>query len=727
MRRRGLPRLLAPLVAGSVLCAGCASQTQRPEPAAAPSQSPQVPLSLLEQLGGGHPAKGSRASLALSTALGRLWLGAAWYPEQWPQSTWDRDLSLMQAAGINVVRVGEFAWSRLEPAEGQYRLEWLARAIRMAQRHHIAVVIGTPTDAPPAWLTSRYPQVLSLGPDGRRAEHGGRRQFSYSSPLYRQFCRDIVTRLAQRFGHDPDVIGWQIDNEYTDESYDPATRAQFQRWLQRRFGTLDALNRAWTTAYWSQTYTAWSQIPLNAVPGNPGLMLAHRHFVTHTWRSYQQNQIAALRPHIAPRQFITSNFGGLGWSDNWDHYALAQDLDLASWDDYVGQGHLDAYRNGAISDFVRGWKRRDYWVMEAQPGFVDWAPISNSLDEGEVRAMTWQSIGHGADAVLFWQWRSALNGQEQYHGTLVGPDGKPVPLYREVAQIGREFRQASAAIAGTAPASRVAILTTYDSRWAIDFQRHSASYRQQQVLLDFYHPLEDLTHSVDVVSAYAPLARYKVVVAPGLNVIPQKLARRLAAYVRGGGHLILGPRSGMKDRFDRLDVHRQPGPLVAVLGGRVQQYYALDSEVPVSGPAGMGEASIWAEALQPLTRQTRVILRYAPNSSWLSSQPAALSRPYGRGEITYLGALLDPELVRSLLRQQLAAGGVASFAAPLPPDVELMRRYGGGREITILINHGASPRTITLRDSMRDLLHPGVTVREVVLGAQGVAVLEERF
>jgi beta-galactosidase len=663
----------------------------------------------------------------VSTALGRLWLGAAWYPEQWPQSAWDRDLSLMQAAGINVVRVGEFAWSRLEPAEGEYDFDWLARAIAMAQRHHIAVVIGTPTDAPPAWLTSRYPEVLGVGPDGRRAEHGGRRQFSYSSPLYRKFCRDIVTRLAQRFGHDPNIIGWQIDNEYTNESYDAATRTQFQQWLRRRFGTLAALNRAWTTAYWSQTYTAWGQIPLNAQPGNPGLMLAHRHFVTRTWRDYQRNQITALHRYIAPRQFITSNFGGLGWSDNWDHYTLAYDLDVASWDDYVGQGHLDVYRNGAVSDFVRGWKRRDYWVMEAQPGFVDWAPVSNSLDEGEVRAMTWQSIGHGADAVLFWQWRSALNGQEQYHGTLVGPDGSPVPLYHEVAGIGREFRRASAAIAGTTPVSQVAILTTYDSRWAIELQRQSADYRQLDVLLEYYRPLEDLTHSVDIVSANAPLARYKVVVAPGLNVIPQTLARHLAAYVRGGGHLILGPRSGMKDRYDRLDSRRQPGPLIAVLGGRVQQYYALDSEVSVSGTAGTGEASIWAEALQPLNRQTRVILRYAPNSSWLSSQPAALRRAYGRGEITYLGALLDPQLTRSLLQQTLAVARVTSSVGTLPPDVELMRRYGRGREITVLINHGKSRRTITLPQSMRDVLRPGVTVREVTLGTQGVAVLEGRI
>ncbi len=727
------PRLLASLITTGMLCAGCASPAYKPSPAASTPSSAKVgtassaatspSVALLTQLGGAHPAKGPRHPAAVSTAVGRLWLGAAWYPEQWPQSDWERDLSLMQAADINVVRIGEFAWSRLEPAEGQYDFDWLARAIRMAQRHHIAVVIGTPTDAPPVWLTSRYPQVLRVGRDGRRAEHGGRRQFSYSSPLYRRFCRDIVTRLARRFGHDPDVIGWQIDNEYTNESYDAGTRAQFQRWLQHRFGTLAALNRAWTTAYWSQTYTAWSQIPLNALPGNPGLLLAHRHFVTQTWRSYQQNQIAALRRYIAPRQFITSNFGGLGWSDNWDHYALARGLDVASWDDYVGQGHLDVYRNGAISDFVRGWKRRDYWVMEAQPGFVDWAPISNSLDRGEVRAMTWQSVGHGADAVLFWQWRSALNGQEQYHGTLVGPDGNPVPLYREVAAIGREFRLASAAVAGTTPASQVAIVTTYDSRWAIDFQRQSADYDPLQTLLDYYRPLEDLTHSVDIVSASAPLTRYKVVIAPGLNVIPQGLGRHLAAYVRGGGHLILGPRSGMKDRYDRLDARRQPGPLVPVLDGRVQQYYALDAPVGVSGPAGAGTASIWAEALQPLSGQTRVMLRYAPDTSWLSGQPAALRRAYGRGDITYLGALFDPQLTRGLLRRALAAAGVRSAPIKVPPDVELMRRYGKGRDVVILINHGASPRTVALPHVMRDLLHPGVTLRQITLGAQGVAVL----
>ncbi len=663
-------------------------------------------------------------SPAVRTALGRLWLGAAWYPEQWPESRWPKDLALMQAAGINVVRVGEFAWSALEPHQGVYHFGWLERAIAAAARHHIYVVIGTPTDAPPAWLTSRYPQVLRIHADGRRAEHGNRRQFSYASPLYRTFCRDIVTRLAERFGHNPDVVGWQIDNEYTNESYDAGTRRQFQLWLKHRFGTLAALNHAWTTAYWSQTYTAWNQIPLNALPDNPGLMLAHRQFVTATWLSFQRNQLRALRAHIAPRQFITTNIGGLGWSDNWDHYAITRPLDIAAWDDYVGEGQLNFYRNGAMSDFVRGWKRQDYWVMEAQPGFVDWAPVNNSLVKGGVRAMTWESIGHGADAVLFWQWRSALGGQEQYHGTLVGPDGRPEPLYGEVQRIGREFKRASAVIAGTSPRSQVALLVSYESRWAIDFQRQTRRYHQLRVLLDYYRPLENLTHSVDIVAARAPLTRYKIVFAPSLNVISRSLARHLRAYVLGGGVLVLGPRSGMKDQYDRLNVERQPGPLVPLLGGRVQQYYALAEPVAVAGVAGHGTGRIWAEALRPFSSATQVLLRYGVGNAWLAGEPAAIERRYGHGAILYLGTLLGRRLMHEFVERALAAAGVRSPFGALPRGIELMRRVGAGREVVILINHGGSTHTVRLPYAMHDVLQRGHLLRSVRLRAQGVAVLE---
>ncbi len=493
-------------------------------------------------------------------------------------------------------------------------------------------------------MTTKYPDTLGTDSNGRLREHGSRRQFSYASPHYRQFCVRIATAIAQRFGHDPNVIGWQIGNEYTDESFDDATRKQFQDFLRNKYKTLDALNQHWATAYWSQTYDRWDEIPLNAGGNNPGLMLDHRHFVTQTWRSFQQDQIAAIRPLAGKRQFITTNIGGLGWSDNWDHYAMTEDLDLASWDDYVGTGHLNVARNAFMNDFVRGWKQQNFWVMETQPGFVNWSLVNNSLNRGETRALAWQTVGHGADALLYWQWRSALNGQEQYHGAVIGPDGSPLPLYDEVQQIGREFQKTSAAIAGTSPTADVAILADYDSRWAIDFQLHNRNYDQLEVLLDYYQALAAQGRTVDVISANAPLLKYKLVVAPSLNVISQSLAEHLIEYVRAGGHLILGPRSGMKDEFNSLDSHRQPGPLADALGGRVEQFYALDAPIPITDGSTSGTATIWAEQLSSKNPDTKTLLHYGKSNGWLDDQPAVLSRALGSGSITYIGAIVMKKL-----------------------------------------------------------------------------------
>jgi len=653
-----------------------------------------------------------------------LLLGAAWYPEQWPESRWDADLQLMEDAHLHVVRVGEFAWSTMEPSPGHYSFAWLARAIRLAEKHHIAVVIGTPTDAPPAWLTSAHPEILRVDAAGHRAEHGGRRQFNYASPEYRVFCATIAGQLAQRFGHDPAVIGWQIGNEYTDESFDPQTRRQFDNWLRRKYGTLDALNRDWTTAYWSQTYDRWDEIPLPTDGGNPGLLLDHRRFVSDTWRSFQQVQIDAIRRYADPRQFITTNIGGLGWSDNWDHYEITQPLDQAAWDDYVGEGHLNVARNAAMHDFARGWKRKIFWVMETQPGSVNWAPINTTLDRGETRAMAWQAVGHGADAVLYWQWRDALNGQEQYHGALVGPDGIPLPIYSEICGIGNEFERASAALRGTKPVAQVAIVVSYDSRWAIDFQPHSKNYDQLQVLLGSYRPLRDERLTVDIVSADAPLDSYKVVFAPSLNVISKELAAHLLAYVTQGGHLLLGPRSGMKDEHDALNIERQPGPMVVPLGGRVEQYYALDGGVPVSGTLGSGSASIWAEQLSKSTPDTQVLLRYGKSNGWLDGQPAMITRPVGQGRITYLGAILNPDLMHRIISWATAAAQIQPEFGAIPANVEVCRRVGASHTVFVVINHGSAAAKILLPAAMHDLLNGG-QVGSVELDPQGVAVLSK--
>lgn len=666
------------------------------------------------------------AGFARGEGVPPLMMGAAWYPEQWSEAQWEADLQKMQDAGLNMVRIGEFAWSSLEPEEGKYDLDWMERAVDAAARHGIVTIVGTPTDTPPAWLTSKYPEVLRVTEEGVQMQHGSRRHFSIGSSKYRELCAGIVGKLAERFGHNPHVIGWQIGNEYTEDSFDPESRRKFHEWLEVKYGSLDALNKHWVTAYWSQTYSDWSQIPMTTGRANPGLLLDYKRFVTDTWRSFQKNQLDVLRKRINARQVITTNLGGLGWANRFNREVIARDLDLISWDEYVGSGHLDPVRMGSTHDLVRGWKQRNFWVLEIQPAFVDWAGVSNALDKGETRAMCWHAVGHGADCVAFWQWRSALNGQEQYHGSLVGPDGEPVPLYPEVAQLGREFAKAGKVLTGTTPVSQVALIHDYDSRWAIEFNKFSKLYDQMEVLEDYYRVLREQAQSVDIVVPTVDLSRYKLVVAPSLNVVSADLARQLTDYVKAGGHLVLGPRTGMKDEFNALNTQRQPGPLVDTLGGRVEQFYALSGgqNVPVSGDWGQGEASIWAERLE-ITRPdagAEVLMKFGAGDDWLTGRPAVIRRKVGKGTITYLGSVLDEHLMEAMAKTVVAEAEVDSPVLIAPEGVDVCRRVGGGREVWVLTNFSKGAKEVALPGPMTDVLG-GETVERVSMPRYGVAVL----
>jgi beta-galactosidase len=648
-------------------------------------------------------------------------LGTSWYPEQWPESRWEADLALMQQAGIHLVRLGEFAWSRMEPGEGQYDLDWLDHAVTAAAQHGIYSVLGTPTAGPPAWLTQKYPETLRVNENHIPAEHGNRQHFNFANAKYREFARKIAEQMAKRFGHNPWVLGWQIDNEYAEESYDPDTKAQFQQWLKGHYGTLDNLNTRWTTAYWSQTYSDWSQIPIQTGYGNPGLLLSWKRFVSDTWRSYQKNQLDVIRANSDRRQFITTNT--MGWFDGFDHYTVTQDLDLASWDDYVGRGHLDPIANGAAHDLARGFKRKNFWVIETQPGSVNWANINNSLDKGEVRAMAWHAIGHGADAISYWQWRSALSGQEQYHGTLVGPDGTPVPVYAEVQQLGREFAKVGPVLAGTSVKSEVAILHSYDSRWAIQWQKHNAEYSTVAEIIGYYRPLRAISQSIDIIPPTAALSQYKLVVAPGLNVLSEAAAKNLSDYVRQGGHLVFGQRSAMKDDDNRLQPQRQPGPLTELLGGRVEQYYALLAPIPVEGQFGSGQARLWAELLSIKDGNTQVLESYEKSNGWLDGQPAAITRPVGKGRITYIGAWLDDLGMTAAAKWMTDISGVKPALGPVPEGIEVYPRNGDGGTVFILVNLAKTEQSVLLPSPMTDLLEGG-SKQTLTLPQYGVAVMQ---
>lgn len=658
-------------------------------------------------------------------------LGAAWYPEQWDDATVDRDLETMEAAHIHVARIAEFAWSSMEPSEGQYDWGWLDRAIEKAEKHHIFIVLGTPTAAPPAWLTTKYPETLRIDENGQRDEHGNRAQFSYTSTKYRALARGITEAMAKRYGHNPNVVGWQLDNEIGNESFDPVTRAEWHAWLKKKYGTIDRLNTLWTTKYWSQTYDNFDQIPMHSHDENPALLLDYKRFVSDVWKSYLENQVSAIRPYADPRQFITTNT--MGWYDGFDSYVVHGVLDIAAWDEYIGGDNggddYDWENIGAAHDLTRGYKQKNFWVMETEPAFVNWRKTNNPLNKGQVRDIAWQAIGHGADAVEYWQWRSALNGQEQYHGTLVGPDGKPVPVYAEAQQIGTEFEKAGNALGGTIPVANVAVLHDFDSRWAINFQRHADKFDPVAELVAFYRPLREQAQGVDVIAPTAELSHYKLVVAPTLHVLPRATAEHLIAYVKQGGHLVLGPRSGMKDEYDALWPDRQPGPLEALLGGRVSEFYALGGPIattPVVSGGAEGKGQVWAELLEPLDPATAVLATYKPgpwSAGWLDDQPAILTRQVGKGRITYVGFWPDEATLSALAASWLKDTDVAPLLPNAPVGVEVCERAGEGRRVFVLINHTTETKQVALPGSMKDLLKGGTT-SSVQLGKYGVAVLQ---
>ena len=656
-----------------------------------------------------------------SSPSARLHLGTAWYPEHWPEQRWPEDIRLMQAAGLTVVRMGEFAWSTLEPAEGEFHFDWLDRAIVQLAEAGMVTVLGTPTAAPPAWLVQSHPELLAVDESGRRIQFGNRCHYCVNAPEFHAATRRLVTAMAEHFGANPNAIGWQIDNEYNRVCYCEHCQRFFQQFLAQKFGSLEALNEAWSTRYWSETYSAWEQITIPIGPHNPGLMLEFKHFVTESYCQFQGLQVELLRPHLQPGVWITHNF--MGWFDGFDHYKMTEDLDLAAWDWYVGTGSHDYLSSGAIHDLTRGFKRRNFWLMETQPGNVNWAAINSSLNQGEARAMAWHAAAHGADAILYWQWRSAFGGQEQLHGSLVDQSGQPRPFYAEVQSLGRDFAAASAVLAETTPVAETALLNSYEARWSIHGQRHQREFDYVTHFNHYYRPLARRNIATDILPVDATLEGYRLVIAPALLMVNETRAARLKTFVENGGQLVLTIRSGMKDDYNALLPARQPGALAEIAGVEVEDYYALLEPVPVSGTLFSGTSSVWAERLKIKDEaNVQVLARYGESNGWLDGQPAVTSHSYGKGCIYFIGAYLD-EASQQVLLDHISQAARVRPVMQTPPGVEARKRINArGEEITIFINHERKGQAVSLPWPAHEHLS-GRTVNTLEMEPYGVAVI----
>ena len=463
--------------------------------------------------------------------------GVDYYPEQWPEENWERDAQLMSEAGFNVVRLAEFAWAKMEPQEGIFDFDWLDRAIGIFHKLDISVILGTPTASPPPWLAQKNPDVLRVREDGLRVEYGARRINCPSHTIYRERSQRITNAMAEHFAGNPAVIGWQTDNEFGDRCYCDICRKEFQTWLQKRYVTLDELNSRWGTVFWSQTYSDWCQIRLplstSGSPPNPSLALDFRRFVSDSYVSFQQEQIDILRSKC-PEHFITHNLMGFGYN-GLDYFDVAKPLDFVSWDNYpLGFWHqleITPASPALSHDTMRGLKNKNFWVMEQQAGPSGWQTLSSTPRPGVLRLWAYQSIAHGADGVVFFRWRTARFGAEQYWHGLLEHDGRAGRRYNEIKQMGAELKQVGEQTFGAETISSVAILQSYDSRFAFQVQGNSTEFAYEKHLAQIYSTLWKRNISVDVISPMAALSKYDLVIAPALHILTDAIAANLREYV----------------------------------------------------------------------------------------------------------------------------------------------------------------------------------------------------
>ena len=643
-------------------------------------------------------------------------LGVCYYPEHWPEEIWEEDAARMREAGIEWVRIGEFAWSRLEPAYGDLQFDWLDRAVEILSQAGLKIVLGTPTATPPRWMLDRHPDMLALDEQGRERGFGSRRHYCFSHQGYREECRRIVTLLAERYGQHPAILAWQTDNEYgchdTTISYSDAARQGFRQWLAEKYTDIDTLNQAWGNIFWSMDYTGFDEIGLpnlTVTEANPSHRLDFARYSSDQVVTFNKLQVDILRAHIPDDRALIHNY--MGRIVEFDHFKVGQDLDVASWDSYPlgfledrsdeGEDWKRSFARQGDPDFpafhhdlYRAVGRGRWWVMEQQPGPVNWAPYNPAPLDGMVRLWSLEAFAHGAEVVSYFRWRQAPFAQEQMHAGLLAPDSAPAQGMIEAQQVAEDLKSLGEISIGQ---DDVALIFDYEAALAWKIQPQGAAFDYFRLVFDFYRGLRRLGLSVDILPPdCADLSGYNLVVSPGILHWREELLKALQTFE---GQILIGPRSGSKTTDFAIPEGMPPGLPKDFCDLRIARVESLRPDMPMDLKGG-GAFQIWFEQAEPGSNMN-VLMETS------SGAPALMQQD----NLFYLAGWPDAEAMPVILGQLAAKAGLTTESLP---DGLRIRKAG---DLTFLFNYGLD------RQNIHDFLDQG----ELILGqekldAAGVAV-----